>query len=109
VLQVAARARQALDGSRLLLVPQEPSVWLRSFSTAFIQPAIFAAAALSLRSICLLRSFWTAFPQVGNALLPNLVDWYSYNRQLSDRHVGAFEQSETSTTELCSRICSMTS
>jgi hypothetical protein len=37
---------------------------LRTFSTAFVQPAIFAAAALSLMSICLLRSFSTAFRQV---------------------------------------------
>jgi hypothetical protein len=37
---------------------------LRTFSAAFVQPAIFAAAALSLSSICLLRSFSTAFPQV---------------------------------------------
>jgi hypothetical protein len=37
---------------------------LRTFSTAFVQPAIFAAAALSLMSICLLCSFSTAFRQV---------------------------------------------
>jgi hypothetical protein len=34
---------------------------LRTFSTAFVQPAIFAAAVMS---ICLLRSFSTAFRQV---------------------------------------------
>jgi len=37
---------------------------LRTFSTVFVQPAIFAAAALSLMSICLLRSCSTAFRQV---------------------------------------------
>jgi hypothetical protein len=37
---------------------------LRTFSTAFVQPAIVAAAVLSLRSICLLRSFSTAFAHV---------------------------------------------
>ena len=62
-LQVPARVRQALDCLRLLPVPQEPCL-LRTFSTAFVHPAVFAAAALSLRSICLLRSFSTAFPQV---------------------------------------------
>src|SRR5262249_22891865 len=36
---------------------------LRTFSTAFLQPAVFTAA-LSLRSICLLRSFSIAFPKV---------------------------------------------
>jgi hypothetical protein len=36
---------------------------LRSFSTAFVQAAVFAADALSLRSICLLRSVSIAFPE----------------------------------------------
>jgi hypothetical protein len=36
---------------------------LRTFSTAFVQAAVFAAPALSLRSICLLRSVSTAFSQ----------------------------------------------
>jgi hypothetical protein len=36
---------------------------LRTFSTAFVQAVIFAAAPLCLRSACLLRSFSTAFPQ----------------------------------------------
>jgi hypothetical protein len=35
----------------------------RTFSTAFAQPAIFAAAALSVRSAYLLRSVSMAFPQ----------------------------------------------
>src|SRR6516225_6162715 len=63
-LQEPARVQQVLDGSRLLPVPQEPPVCCGPFSTAFVQPAVFAAAVLSLRSICLLRSFSTAFPQV---------------------------------------------
>jgi hypothetical protein len=37
---------------------------LTTYEIVFVQPAIFAAAALSLSSICLLRSFSTAFPQV---------------------------------------------
>src|SRR5215471_15516406 len=44
---------------------------LRTFSTAFVQAAIFAAAPLCLRSVCPLRSFSTAFPQaLGAATRP---------------------------------------
>src|SRR5262249_8009171 len=48
------------DENMLLRVRVYP---LRTFSTAFVQAAIFAAAPLYLRSVCLLRSFSTAFPQ----------------------------------------------
>ena len=49
---------------------------LRSFSTAFVQVAVFAAAALSLRSVCLLLSLSTAFPQVlGAATHPFQRSW----------------------------------
>jgi hypothetical protein len=63
----AAGARTGSASLRLLATAAcsaRAACLLRTFSTAFVHPAVFAAAALSLRSICLLRSFSTALPQV---------------------------------------------
>jgi len=61
VLQVPARARQALDRSRLLFVPPVVADLLDR-----LRPAsnLGCCCSLSLSSICLLRNFSTAFPQV---------------------------------------------
>ena len=67
---------------------------LRSFSTAFVQPAIFSAAALSLMSFCLLRSFSTALRQVLGAATRSFqsvsIDM-GITERMSDRHFGASE------------------
>ena len=63
VLQEPVLVQQALDGSPPLPVPQELPVCCRPSRPPSSSQQIFATAALSLRSICLLRSFSTAFPQ----------------------------------------------
>ena len=65
---VCDRARKAVEGAQAACSARAACL-LRTFSTAFVQPAIFAATALSLMSICLLRSFSTAFRQVPRAAM----------------------------------------
>jgi hypothetical protein len=65
---------------------------LRTFSTAFVQAVIFAAAPLCLRCLSAAELLDCVPPGSGgcNALLPKLVDWRRYNRQMSLRAVSMF-------------------
>src|SRR6266446_2693409 len=92
-LQVSARVRQALDCLRLCLFRKS-----RLFAAELldhVRPASGLRCCCSLFEVDLSAAELLDRVPPGsggcNALLPKLVGWYGYNRQMSDRHFGASE------------------